>query len=276
MIRANSTGTENAFTVTTDSPGSPFSFAVDQPATDLVATVNGTSITSASNTLTDLVDGVTVSVLKTTTSPVTVSVDKDLESIKTKVSAFTAAYNDLIAYLREQTRYNEATKTAATLQGDRLAVGMQGQIRSAVTENTAASSVFDRLSEVGIQLQRDGSLSVNASKLDISLQNLDEVAELFSRDDAVSTNDGVAVRLSDLIDSLTDSDGALSGKTEALRARLTRNQDEQDRMADRLTLVEARLKAQYTALDERMASLNGLNQYVSQQMQMISRAGNGS
>lgn len=278
VIRSSSTGAENAFKISSTEAGSPFSFTAtatfDQTATDLEATVNGASIRSDSNTLTNLVDGVTISVLKTTTSAIAVSVEKDLESIKTKLNTFVATYNDLIAYLRQQTSYNEATKTAAPLQGDRLAVGLQGQIRSAVMDSTAASGVFGRLSGVGIQLQRDGSLSVNTAKLDSSLQNLEEVAELFSRDDASATSDGIAVRLSDLIDSLTDSDGALSGKTEALRSRLERNQDDQDRMNDRLALVEARLQSQYTALDRQMASLNGLNQYVSQQMQMISNAGN--
>lgn len=276
VIRSNSTGASNAFRITSTVSGSPFSFtdptSFNQTAANLSATVNGATVTSTTNTLTNLVEGVTVTALKTTTSPISVSVSKDLDGIKSKISNFVSAYNDLIGYLRQQTAYNEATKTGGTLQGDRLAVGLQSQIRSVVQDSTAASGVFERLSEVGIRLQKDGSLSIDSSTLDSGLQNLTEVSELFSRDDALATNDGFAVRLKSLIDGLTGSSGTVTSKTEALRNRLSRNQDQQERMNDRLALTEARLKAQYTRLDEKMASLSGLGSYVSQQVQLLNKS----
>jgi flagellar hook-associated protein 2 len=279
VIRSDSTGAGNAFKITSDAGGSPFSFTVpaafDQTATDLTATVNGAAITSSSNTVTNLVEGVTVTALKTTSSAVKVSVEKDLEGVKSKLSAFVTAYNDLMSYLRQQTSYNEATKTGATLQGDRLAVGLQGQLKTAVIDTTAASATFSRLSEVGIRLQKDGSLSLDSSVLDSKLQSLDEVTKLFSRDDASAANDGVAVKLADFIDSVTGTEGSLTQKTAALRSRLNRNQNDQEKMTDRLALIEARLRAQYTALDKKMAGLSGLSSYVSQQVQLMNKSTTG-
>ena len=75
-----------------------------------------------------------------------------------------------------------------------------------------------------------------------------------------------------LVDQLTATDGAVANRRDGLNQRLQRNQDDQDRLDARLSQVEARLQAQYTALDRQMATLTGLNQYVSQQMQMLSNS----
>jgi flagellar hook-associated protein 2 len=289
VFRSIETGEQNGFTIEDqyDSPShvqgslEPLSFLV-QPAsasvagakgnsvaTNLKATINGAPVASASNTLTNVLEGVTVQALGTTSSTAKVTIERDLAGMKSRVDSFVSAYNDLMAYVKQQTAYNAETKTAATLQGDRVAVGLQNMLRSSVTGSSEASAVFERLSSVGIELQPDGSLKTNASKLNTALENLPEVAALFSRNEADATQDGVARRLADLVDELTSSDGPVSSRQDGLRERLKRNQTEQDKMNDRLARVEARLQAQYTALDTKMASLTGLSQYVSQQVKLL-------
>lgn len=291
VIRSDATGEENGFSMTVTgatgsldslsftaqtSPASSSGAQGNQRAVNLEATINGAAVSSASNTMTNVLDGITIQALKTTTGTDTVSIERDLAGMKTRVQSFVAAYNDLMGFIRQQTAYNAETQTAATLQGDRAAISIQGQVRSGMTAESGASATFARLSAVGIELQSNGTLQVNTSKLDEAMQsNLSEVASLFSRDEAAAANDGVARRVSDLVDQLTATDGIVSSRRDGLNQRLRRNQDEQERMDDRLALVEARLQAQYTALDRQMASLTGLNQYVTQQMQMLSKNNNG-
>lgn len=295
VLRSNETGEENGFRITTsDSSLNPLAFDAasistqvndhdpDDPdpvpdygfighvrGTNLQATINGAPVASASNTLANVLDGVSIQALSTTNGSEQVTIERDLAGMKSRVDSFVSAYNDLMAYVKQQTAYNAETKTAATLQGDRVAVGLQNMLRSSVTSSSEASTVFERLSSVGIELQPDGSLKTNASKLNTALENLPEVAALFSRNEADATQDGVARRLADLVDELTSSDGPVSSRQDGLRERLKRNQTEQDKMNDRLARVEARLQAQYTALDTKMASLTGLSQYVSQQVKLL-------
>jgi flagellar hook-associated protein 2 len=296
VLRSQETGEENGFSISADNvslaplvfdeasvasrinshpqgdpdPNPDYGFIGHVRGSNLQATINGAPVSSASNTLTNVLEGVTIQAMKTTAGAAKVNIERDLAGIKSRVESFVSAYNDLMAYVKQQTAYNAETKTAATLQGDRVAVGLQNTLRGSVTGTTAASSVFERLSAVGIELQPDGSLKTNGTKLDTALQNLPEVAALFSRNEAGTSQDGVARRLADLVDELTGAEGPVSTRQESLRARLKRNETEQDKMNDRLALVEARLQAQYTALDTKMASLSGLSQYVSQQVKLLS------
>ncbi|MBE0549600.1 MAG: flagellar filament capping protein FliD, partial [Rubrivivax sp.] len=247
----------------------------NQRAVDLVGSVNGAPVSSASNTLDDLIDGVTVQVAKTTTGTVDVSVGPDTAAMKTLIQQFVSAYNEANKYLSDQTRYNADTKTSATLQGDRIAVSLQGQLRALVATQSSASSVFGTLSSVGIALQRDGSLKVDDTKLTDALTQLPELAKLFGADgggDPLAV--GIARRFDVLADSNAGTGGSLASREEGLKQRLSRNRTEQERFSDRMTMVEARLRAQYTALDVKMAQLNGLSTYVTQQVEMLNNSRN--
>jgi flagellar hook-associated protein 2 len=299
VIRSDATGEENGFQITSadaglqalvfdeasvtsqgvdpEDPGyAPYGFTPNVRATNLQATLNGAAVSSASNTMTNVLDGITIQALKPTEGTDTVAIARDVAGMKTQVEGFVAAYNDLMGFIRQQTAYNAETQTAATLQGDRVAISIQNQVRSGITTDSGASAVFARLSAVGIELQANGTLQINGGKLDDAMAtNLAEVATLFSRDEAAAADDGVARRLVDLVDQLTATDGAVANRRDGLNQRLQRNQDDQERLDARLSQVEARLQAQYTALDRQMATLTGLNQYVSQQMQMLSKSNSG-
>jgi len=290
VLRSTVTGAESGFRISTadddannlddnglsrlafDPPGGAPATG-NQRGVDLIAAVNGAPITSATNKLDNLVDGVSVTVRQATSGPVDVSVTQDTDAMKALIQEFVTAYNEANKYLADQTRYNAETKTAATLQGDRIAVGLQGQLRALVATQSSGSSVFGTLSSVGIAMQRDGSLKVDDAKLANALTNLPELSKLFSADGAGNPlATGIARRFDVLADSNTNTGGSLESREDGLRQRLSRNQDEQDRFNDRLTRIEARLRAQYTALDNKMTQLNGLSAYVTQQMQMLNNS----
>lgn len=280
VIRSDETGKDNGFAITTLAgtgdfaalgftgqtvPAGAAGAQGDARGVDLQGKVNGATVTSAGNTLSNVLDGVSITATKPTASARTVAIQRDLAGMKVKIDAFVTAYNDLIGFIRTQTAYNEATKTGAPLQGDRVALLVQSRVRNATLEPSGAASAFGRLSDVGIALQTDGSLKVDQTRLDRALGRLDEVAQLFTRDEDGTAQDGVAVRIESLAKALTGTDGAIDSKQTSLRAVLRRNQQDQSRMEDRLADVEKRLKARYTALDNQMSSLSGLGAYVARQ-----------
>ena len=285
VLRSSETGAENAFRVTaTDDDGNDTdanglsALAFDpsvganamvqsQGALNAIAKINGLSVNSSSNLLTDVIDGVTIKLGKVSSTPVDLSVTSNTESIKTAVTAFADAYNNLSKYLADQTKYNADAKTGATLQGDSGTNALRAAMRGIVGGTSGVSGAFQRLAEVGLDPQSDGSLKVNATKLDSALVKLADVKALFANKDAsTDANNGFAVSMQKWGDSLLSFDGSLTTRSSSLQRQIAANTKKQESFNERLTGVEARIRAQYTALDTQMAKLNSLSTYMTQQI----------
>jgi flagellar hook-associated protein 2 len=284
-LRSKETGATQALRITaTDANGAPSTaglgtLAFDPPAgatglsqtqaaRNAEATINGLAVTSESNTLAGVLDGASVTLLKETgTGSVNVTVASDTTAMKTAMTAFTTAYNALNSYLAEQTRYDESTKTAGTLQGDSTALGLRGQLRGLLRSGSTASSAFGSLNDIGFHVQRDGSISTDPTKLEAAFSKLPELAKLFSSaDDAAPEALGFGARFRQLADRVTGSEGAVTTRSDGLKKQLERNGDEQDRLEAKLTRTQERLLKQYTALDTQMGQLSALSSYVSAQV----------
>ena len=287
LIRSNATGAENAFrtTVSDDDGGNadatglstlafdPSAGAAQmtqsQVASDAQATVNGLAVTSTSNTLANIVDGLTLTLNAetTTTGPVTVNVVTDTEALKKTLTDFAAAYTAVVKLIATDTKYDPVAKKGAILQGDSAATGMQRQLRALAGSGSAASTMFGHLSDIGLELQGDGSMTVNATKLDAALANVAELKKMFSATSATDpTLDGFGKRFRVVADSMIGVDGAITTRTDGLGQQLQRNQKDQDALQMRLEAIEKRYRAQYTALDSAMATLQTQSAYITQQI----------
>lgn len=250
--------------------GVPGDVEETQQARNALARINGLDIESVSNTLSDVVDGLTLTLSRTTTSAVEVKVSADDEAVKKAVQDFVNAYNDLSRFLAKETAYDEASKKAGALQGDRTAVGLVTQLRTLVSQTSGASSVFATLSSAGVELQRDGTLRLNESRFASALNQRNELAQAFSRADTLDPSvNGFGERFRLLTNSIVGTEGMLTARTEGLRASIRRNEQQQERYEDRVALVEKRLLRQYQSLDASLGQLNSLSNYVSQQMNAI-------
>lgn len=242
-------------------------------AANASASLNGLPIASASNTLPDVLDGLTLTLGKVTSAPVQVEAKPDTASIRKALDSFVSAYNDLNKLVAEQTKYDAASKTAGVLQGDSAAVSIRAQMRSLLGTSSGASAMFGRLADVGFDVQTDGSIKLDETKLGDGLANLGEMKKLFANSDLLTpANNGIAVQLRALAEQVLSIDGSISTRSEGLRKRIDLNQDRQEQLEDRITLVEKRLRAQYTALDRQMASLTSLSNYVSQQISALNQS----
>jgi flagellar hook-associated protein 2 len=167
LLTSTETGTANAFTVTTNlSGGQALGFTEKQAAHDAVFNVNGIDIIKSSNTISDVIDGVTLSLKAKSASPVTLSVDTDMDSIVNGISGIISAYNAVNTYISSQFAYNQTTATAGILSGDFTLRNIQTQLQSALINSSSNRfTSYGVLSQVGIGFNRDGSLSLDESKL---------------------------------------------------------------------------------------------------------------
>lgn len=288
-LQSTATGEENGFRIqvddddTTDTDNSGLSRLTYDPETapaqmtrsraaaNAQATINGIAVSSTTNVFSTAVEGVTFTAAKVTEAgkPVTVSVSRNTESVRTLLNNFVSAYNALNGFINEMTRYDASTKTSAPLQADAAAVGLQNQLRAAIFQSGTASTAFTSMSSLGVEFSksRDGSLSLNSTKVSAALDNIGELEKALANADNVNAaNNGFARKLSALTDSLIGTSGTLTTKTKSIEARLSTIQKDQARAEERLASIEKRLRAQYTSLDTTMARANGLSQYVSQQI----------
>lgn len=286
-IRSDETGKENGFRLTATeniddndpdtglsvlgyNPGGTTSMSLNQAAANAMAEVNGIDVESANNTLDGVGDGLTLTLTKTTATPVEVVVADDSEAIKTAIDEFVKAFNELATYMKDQTKYNASTKSGGPLQGDRTAIGLQWQLRGVINQGSSASDTWSRLSEVGITMTKEGTLSTSTSDLEEALKNPEELRKLLATDGTDAAGSGFMDRFKDLGNAVLGTEGSLTTLQASLELRIERNDDRQDQMEDRLTRTEARFRAQYEALDTSMAKLNALSSYVSQQLASLS------
>jgi flagellar hook-associated protein 2 len=284
VLQSRTTGVENGFRVqVTDDDGTgdddsglsrlaydPENGAAvtlrSQPGTNAKATINNLLVESATNTMTNIIDGVTLKLGKVTTGKVDVTVGLDSAAMRKSVDTFVSSYNDLVKLLRDQTKYDAGSKSAGTLQGDRTAIGILGQVRSAMGAGSSASGTFGRLSDIGLSLQTDGTLKVDGSTLDGAISNIGEIQKFFATASESSSSSGLAYSIQKLTSNLLGVEGPITTRQEGLRRLKAFNQDRQDSLEDRVSQTEKRLRAQYQALDTNMARLTSLQNYVSQQI----------
>lgn len=126
------------------------------------------TVTSSSNTFTDVMPGVTITAKAVTTSPITVSVSRDEAATADAVQALLTTANTLLADIKSQTRYDAVNRRGGPLTGDATVRSLAVQIRAAVTETVAG--LTSGVSSVGITTQRDGTFALDRAAFTAALR----------------------------------------------------------------------------------------------------------
>ncbi|HZW14157.1 MAG TPA: flagellar filament capping protein FliD [Noviherbaspirillum sp.] len=144
--------------------------------------VDGLSISKTTNTINDVIPGVTLTLNKSNAgSPTNIAVTRDTASVTAAVNQFVTAYNQINKTLTGLSAYNAETKQASVLTGDATVRTIQTQIRGLLSAPVAGGGAFSVLSQVGVSLQKDGTLAVDNSKLEKAIgSNFNDIASLFA------------------------------------------------------------------------------------------------
>lgn len=254
VVASSERGTENAVSIDSNLSTALGGFTATQTAQNSKFTVNGLEIERATNSVDDVIDGVTLNLVKAdTTTSLTLTVGKDTDAITTKVNAFISAYNSLASTI------SDLHKKGGTLEADNTATSVLYQLQSVfnVPANIAGSDV-NYLTQVGISFKKDGTLALDSTAFTKALKNNgDAVTALFT-----DTEKGFAQRLYDSASDLLGTNGLVASRVSGLNSRISILDTNIDRETVRLDNYETRLRKQYSALDSLMGTLKNTSSYL--------------
>jgi len=277
ILSADSTGAANSITVTqSGGDGGLAAIEYDPPistsltesiaAQDGLIRIDGFDVLSDNNTFAGAVQGVTITALEDTASAtVGLSVENDEAAVQDLVSNFVVSYNALIETFDLLTDYNADADEAAPLLGDATIRGIRDQVRRELS--VAVSDIggpFSMLSDVGIEVQLDGKLSINDEELSAVLAD-----EFASFGQLFANSDGFAVRVHELADSFLRSDGIIEARSNGLSTEIDSFTDKRDALNERLASLETRLFRQFNALDSLLAQLSTTSNFLTEQLNAL-------
>ena len=165
-----------------------------RPATDARLSIDGVLITRATNVISDVLDGLDLTLQAVTTGPVTISSSRDDTAITAKVKALVDTANALITGIGISTKASSDAGARGPLAGDPSARKIMDSVRSAIAQPlVTASGAVTTASALGISLTRDGSVAFDANKLASSLSTDPSTVLAALGRNAVSTANGVTV-----------------------------------------------------------------------------------
>lgn len=163
--------------------------------TDASFTVDGISMTRSTNTISDLFNGYTLELEATSSSAINISSTQNLDNITSLLSNFIDAYNAIYTNITEMSgaAFSEDESTGP-LAGDSLARSIQRELRSYTTKSLSGYEGGPySMSLLGVQTNRDGSLTLNTSVLKNSFAVAPKIVDAIFKNQLISDNAEVEV-----------------------------------------------------------------------------------
>lgn len=276
VLTSNDTGSENAITVTAVNggegdlqqlvydplPGSGVENMTEvnlSTELDSIVYIDGQQLTSSSNSLSNPIEGVSISLLDAEPGTTfTLSVNLNTSSIKTAITSMVEKYNDYVETLTGVTSYAETGSGA--LIGDALTRSASNQVRTQLTGTVdSVTSEYSSLAAIGIVSDRDGFLIIESDKLDAALaDDITAIENLFT------APDGIATKLDNTLNEYVKSSGILDSKTTSLSESIDDITDQRERLALQLEALEAQLLSQFIYMDTVVAQLKATGDSLTQ------------
>ncbi len=277
LVQASQTGVANNATLSTTilgPGGAAFLDAVaGQDAADAQLEVFGLSITRPSNSVSDVIPGVTFQLIAPSATAAEVQVSRDDDAIATKLETFVSAYNEVVGFMRTNAGFNLETKAAGPLFGDAALRTVTTRLSKVLLDPVAiAGNALSGLVDLGVSLTSDGKLALDRDALTSALDSgALAVREILGGD---GVTDGVLVSISRKIDELLDATKDLVTNTtkgllplrqevfderiEAFDAQIARMERRLEAREKLLVLQFTRMEALLSQLRSQGSALNGL------------------
>jgi flagellar hook-associated protein 2 len=277
LLSSTQTGAANTLTVSADetdggtalnalsySASNTGHYTLQSGAQDAAFTVAGVPYTSASNTVSDAIDGVSLTLLSTTPATTgvgtgqSVTVGNNTATVATNIEAFVTAYNTLQTALSPLGSYDATTGTAGPMMGNPVLTDLQNQLQETL-DSVVGTSAYNSLPSVGITQNTDGSLSIDNTTLQTALtSNFSAVSQLFSG------STGIAAQLNTQINDQLSSDGPITDYGQTLTAQSNALTTQTNALDTQMTALTASLTQQYSALNALLSSLQSTSSYLTQ------------
>ncbi|MFZ4539268.1 flagellar filament capping protein FliD [Propionivibrio sp.] len=231
-----------------------------QQAKDAVFTINGIAGSSKSNTVTGMIEGVTLNLTKETTTPTTFTVSNDnTTKLTAALTSFVSAYNSAATTMSTLGAYNITTKVAGALQGNSTLRNAQSMVRNQLFNITGGgNSAYQRLSDIGVSVGKDGTLSLDTTKLNSAISaDFSSVARMVSKAGSAFQTTYTA---------LAGTNGTITSAISGANSLIANNTKDQARLTLRLNAIETRYRAQFTSLDTLIAGMKSTSTYLTTQL----------
>jgi flagellar hook-associated protein 2 len=231
-------------------------------ATNAKLKINGIDIVSQSNTVADAAQGVTLTLNKLGTT--SLSVSRDTDAMKSAIQGFVTAYNNIQSTAKSLSNFDTDSETSAALNGDATLRGIQTKLRAMLNvPQSDGNGGAIMLSDIGVSFTKDGTLTVNDTKLDKALkENLGGVTAMFS---STTGTGGYGKQITDVIDGMNATEGVLSVATDGITQSLKDLEDKYDATEARIETTIARYRTQFTQLDILVNQMTQTSNYLTQQ-----------
>lgn len=267
IFSSTATGAENTLTITAAEGSSEAlqklsSDNLEQTvaASDAQATINGLTVTSASNRLDNVVEGLNLTLQATTefSGPVSIEIGLDRDSVTAALNEVVTAYNGVMKLTRELTQYNPETDTAALMVGDSTVRTIRSTLANGLmTRSADFDNPINSLMSLGIRSNDIGELTVDEAALNRGLNQ-----DLSS---SVSLLNDFANDLRDSVRNFTRFDGLIDIRNEGLDRGLDDVRRQRETLNLRMDRLEASLVQRFGAMDRIVGQLQGTSDYLTQQ-----------
>ncbi len=272
IVVTGQTGSDKSFVLTASEEiaelnfgNPPSGLANLQNAGNAEFTVDGLPITRSTNTITDVIPGVTLDLFTPTSGNARIDLNRDSGGIEEKLNALVTAYNDFMDNMKILGDSKSDVETyGGALAGNSFLASVKAQVRSLVMgDSSTPGSQLKAARDVGIDIDRNGKMSLNSTKLESALKNnFSDVVTLFS----ANTNNqsvysplpaGLAGDAVKKIDEMLRSDGAVARQTDTTNALIERQKAELSKLEERMGKLLERYTRQFSAMDSIVSSING-------------------
>lgn len=266
IISSDTTGTANGVTITVNDTTLTFPTTL-QAATDASFSVDGLTYTRSTNSVSDVITGVTLNLkAQDPAKTVTLNVNRDTTSVQKKITALVENYNAVISYIRANNRYDSNIKLGGPFFGDGAARSVQDDLRRVMSSAVAGlPGTMNRLVHAGITSDKEGVFSVDSAKLASALSsNFNDVVNMFTDTSATKTTKGFGGLVYDMANSITDAvDGRITNRKNGLSKNITNIEKDITNKEAQLAAYEERIRGQFTALETMLANLRSQSSFLA-------------
>ena len=270
VLTSTKTGTAGTFEVLTSGlSGFGAGFTETRAAQQASITLDGTTVTRDSNSITDVISGVTINLVKAEATDVTLTVAKDMAATTSKVKAIVDGLNGVLGSITTATKYDVANSKAAPLTGDSAARSLTSSVYR-IMGDILGTGVTKTLGQIGISVNRDGTYAYDEAKLKAAMEaDPAGVASLIADTSTKLATFAKNETTTQVVNGVEIKGTVIIGKESVER----RQKDLQTRIDDwdvRLELRQLNLQKKFTALERMMGQMQSQGSWMSGQLNGLS------
>lgn len=287
IVLTGQTGASNSFAVSSDAAdttGLNFTTPAGQAAADASVTVNGVAISRSTNTIDDVIPGMTFDLLGPTTGAVAVQLNRDSSGLKEKVQSLVTAYNNMVSdfgILTGPASDDEEDIYSGALRGDSTVRSVLSQIRQVFFgESQTAGESITNLRDMGVSVDKDGVVTLDETTLDEALANNFEevVSALAGRtteevDGETVIRQGLGAEMASRLRALMGPTGIILGQSNSAESQVTRYEEQLEKLETRMEGILERYTKQFAAMESIVGQLTSMRESLKSQFEAMLNTG---